>query len=209
LPKEILDIEIKYLIDLGIEIKTNAALGKDLTIESLFDQDYQAIFIAIGAQKCLSLNCEGENLSGVVHSLEFLRAANAGEQIELGSKVVVIGGGNVAIDAARSAKRLGSGEVTVIYRRSEEEMPAHRRELEEAKLEDVKFFLASPKRFISKNGQVSSIECVRMKLGPPGDSGRACPIPIENSRTLFYVGTHRSPTQTEIFLYFVFGNANK
>lgn len=182
LPKEILDIEIEYLTDLGIEIKANVALGKELTMESLFGQDYQAVFIAIGAQKCLSLNCEGEDLSDVVHSLEFLRTANAGEQIELGSKVAVIGGGNVAIDAARTAKRLGSDEVTVIYRRSEEEMPAHRRELEEAKLEGVKFlFLASPKRFISKNGKVSSIECIRMKLGPPDDSGRARPIPIENS----------------------------
>lgn len=182
LPKGILDTEIQYLLDLGLEIRPNTTFGKELTVNSLFDQGYKAVFIAIGAQKCLSLNCEGEDLKGVMHSLEFLRAANAGEQVKLGQRVAVIGGGNVAIDAARTAKRLISGEVTVIYRRSEEEMPAHRQELEEARNEDVKFvFLASPKRFVGKEGKVVSVECVRMRLGPPDDSGRRRPIPIENS----------------------------
>jgi len=182
LPKEILDIEIQNLADLGLEIRTNVTLGKHITIDSLLNEAYQAVFIAIGAQKCLSLNVEGENLEGVFHSLEFLRAVNSGEHLDLKGKVSVIGGGNVAIDAARTAKRLGPSEVTVIYRRSEQEMPAHHREVEEAKLEGVTFvFLASPKRFVGENGKVHSIECIRMSLGSPDETGRRRPIPIEGS----------------------------
>ncbi|MDH5375424.1 MAG: FAD-dependent oxidoreductase [Candidatus Bathyarchaeota archaeon] len=182
LPKEVLDIEIQSILDLGVKIKTNTTLGKDITIANLFNQGYKAVFIAIGAQKCSSLNVEGENLDGVLHSLEFLRDVNSGKHAELRDRVAVIGGGNVAVDAARTAKRLGPSEVTIIYRRSEKEMPAHPREVEEAKLEGVNFlFLASPKRFIGKNGKVVSIECIRMSLGPPDETGRRRPIPIEGS----------------------------
>ncbi|MDH5481945.1 MAG: FAD-dependent oxidoreductase [Candidatus Bathyarchaeota archaeon] len=190
LPKRVLDAEIQYLTDLGVEIKTKSALGKDVTIEGLFSQGYKAVFLAIGAQECLSLNVEGENLGGVAHSLEFLRDVNYGERINLGDKVAVIGGGNVALDAARTAKRLGADEVTIIYRRSEEEMPAHRREVDEAKQEGVNFlFLASPKRFLGKNGDVASIECVRMNLGSPDETGRKRPIPIDGSEFKFRVNT--------------------
>jgi len=190
LPKEILDIEIQYLTDLGLEIRTNVTLGRHISIDSLLNEGYEAIFIAIGAQKCLDLDVEGENLEGVFHSLGFLRAVNTGELIGLRGKVAVIGGGNVAIDAARTAKRLGPSEVTVIYRRSEEEMPAHYREVEEAKLEGVTFvFLASPKRFIGENGKVLSIECIRMSLGPPDETGRRRPIPIEGSEFTVPVDT--------------------
>jgi len=190
LPKEILDIEIQHLTELGLEIRTNVTLGKHITIDSLLDEGYKAVFIAIGAQKCLSLNVEGENLEGIFHSLEFLRTVNSGEHIDLNGKVAVIGGGNVAIDAARTAKRLGPSEVTVIYRRSEEEMPAHHREVEEAKLEGVTFvFLASPRRFVGKNGKVRSIECIRMSLGPSDETGRRRPIPIEGSEFTVPVDT--------------------
>ncbi len=190
LPKEVLDIEIQQIKDLGVEIETNTELGKDITINSLFSQGYNAVFLAIGAQKCLSLNVEGENLDGVIHSLEFLREVNSGKRIELGDKVAVIGGGNVAVDAARTAKRLGVREVTIIYRRSEEEMPANRREVEEAKFEGVNIlFLASPKRFIGKNGTVVSMECIQMRLGPPDETGRRRPIPIEGSEFTVPVDT--------------------
>jgi len=182
LPKEILDNEIQHLTDLGLEIKTDTALGKEITIDSLFKQSYKAIFLAIGATRCLSLNIEGEHLDGVIHSLEFLKAVNSREHIELGDKVAVIGGGNVAVDAARTAKRLGTSKVTIIYRRSEEEMPAHWREVEEAKIEGVSFlFLAAPKKFVGKNEKVVSMECIRMSLGPPDETGRRRPIPIEGS----------------------------
>jgi len=190
LPKDVLAIEIQYINDLGVEIKTNTTLGKDITIDSLLNQGYQSVFIAIGAQKCLSLNVEGENLDGVLHSLEFLRDVNSGKHVELGDKVAVIGGGNVAVDVARTAKRLGPSEVTIIYRRSEKEMPAHRREVEESKPEGVNFlFLASPKRFIGKNGNVVSIECLRMSLGPRDETGRRRPIPIEASEFTVPVDT--------------------
>jgi|Deesub1362A_J573_1020465.scaffolds.fasta_scaffold00150_73 putative selenate reductase YgfK subunit len=190
LPKDVLDAELQYIMDLGVEIKTNSALGKDFTIESLSDAGYKAIFIATGAPKSLNLNCEGENLHGVLHSIEFLKKVNAGEKIELGEKVAVIGGGNVAIDSARTAKRLGVDEVTIIYRRSEMEMPAHHKEVEEAKAEGVKFlFLASPKRFIGDNGKLVAVECLKMRLGPPDESGRRRPIPIEGSEFLVQVNT--------------------
>jgi coenzyme F420-reducing hydrogenase delta subunit/thioredoxin reductase/Pyruvate/2-oxoacid:ferredoxin oxidoreductase delta subunit len=171
-------------------MKTNTTLGKDLTITSLLNQDYKAVFIAIGAQKCSSLNVEGENLDGVLHSLEFLKDVNSGKHVELRDKVAVIGGGNVAVDVARTAKRLGSSEVTIMYRRSEKEMPAHRREVEEAKLEGVNFlFLASPKRFIGKDGEVISIENIRMSLGPSDETGRRRPMPIEGSEFTVPVDT--------------------
>jgi len=190
LPKEVLDIEIQYLMNLGVEIKTNTTLGENFTIEDLFQEGYKAVFIAVGAQKSLSLNCEGETLSGVVHALEFLREVNSGKGIELGEKVVVVGGGNVAVDAARTAKRLGPSSVTVIYRRSEEEMPAHHKEVEEAKNEGVNFlFLTSPKRFIGGNGKLTSIECLKMGLGPPDESGRRRPMPIEDSEFIVPVDT--------------------
>lgn len=190
LPKEVIDIEIQYIVDLGVEIKTNTTLGKDITIDSLLNQGYKAVFIAIGAEKCLSLNVDGENLDGILHSLEFLRDVNSGKHFELRDRVAVIGGGNVAVDVARTAKRLGPNEVTIIYRRSEKEMPAHRREVEEAKLEGVNFlFLASPKRFIGKNGKVVSIECIRTSLGQPDETGRGRPIPIEGSEFTVPVDT--------------------
>jgi len=190
LPKEVVDIEIQYVIDLGLETRTNTAVGKDITIDNLLNQGYKTVFIATGAPKCLKLNIEGENLDGVLHSLEFLRDVNSGKHIELGDKVAVIGGGDVAVDAARTAKRLGPSQVTIIYRRSEKEMPAHHQGVEEAKLEGVNLrFLASPKRFVGKNGKLVLVECLRMNLGPPDDSGRRRPVPIEGSEFIVPIDT--------------------
>jgi len=181
LPKEILDIEIEYILGLGIETRTNVEIGKDLTIPQLFEQGYKAVFIATGAHKGLTLNIEGANLKGVLHALDFLKEVKAGNIPAVGARVAVIGGGNVAVDAARTALRLGK-QVTILYRRSQAEMPAHPREVKEAVSEGVKIeFLVSPKRIIGENGKVKAIECVRMRLGEPDETGRRRPIPIEGS----------------------------
>lgn len=190
LPKEVVDVEIQYVIDLGVEPRTDTTVGKDITIDNLLNQGYKTVFIATGAPQCLKLNIEGENLDGVLHSLEFLRDVKSGKHIELGHKVAVIGGGDVAVDVARTAKRRGPSQVTIVYRRSEKEMPAHHQGVEEAKLEGVNLhFLASPKRFIGKNGKLVLVECLRMSLGPPDDSGRRRPVPIEGSEFTVPVDT--------------------
>jgi NADPH-dependent glutamate synthase beta subunit-like oxidoreductase/coenzyme F420-reducing hydrogenase delta subunit/Pyruvate/2-oxoacid:ferredoxin oxidoreductase delta subunit len=182
LPKDIVEEEIGYITALGVEFKTGTIVGKDVTIEALFQQGYKALFIGTGAHRCLSLNIEGEELKGVMHSLTFLNDINYGKPVKLGNRVIVIGGGNVAVDAARTAKRLGPEEVTVFYRRTEQEMPAHKKEVEEAKLEGVKFqFLTSPKKIVGKDGKVAGIECIKMRLGEPDESGRRRPVPVEGS----------------------------
>jgi len=182
LPESALDAEIEYIMETGVEIQLNTKIGRDLTIDDIIKQGYKAVFIATGAHQCISLNIEGEELGGVFHALDFLVKAKAGDQVDLRGKVAVIGGGNVAIDAARTSKRLGGKEVTIIYRRSEKEMPAHRREVEEAKQEGVKFlFLAAPKRILGQNGRVAGIECFKTALGQADESGRRRPVPVEGS----------------------------
>lgn len=182
LPEKALDAEIDYIIETGVEVHTNTTLGKDITIDELKRQGYTAIFVATGAHHCVSLNIEGEDLEGVFHSLDFLKAVHVENCFDLGKKAVVIGGGNVAIDAARTARRLGPNEVTIMYRRSEKEMPAHHQEIEEAKLEGIKFhFLAAPKRILGKEGRVVGIECIKTVLGPQDESGRRRPVPVDGS----------------------------
>ncbi|MBS7640928.1 FAD-dependent oxidoreductase [Candidatus Bathyarchaeota archaeon] len=171
--------EIEYIKDLGVEIKTGVEFGKDVTIDSLRRDGYKAIFIAVGAQASAKMNIPGEDLEGVIHAVDFLRALSLGKQIDVGERVAVIGGGNTAIDAARTAKRLGAKEVMILYRRSRQEMPAHPWEVEIAEKDGVKFyFLVSPKRIIGENGRVKAVECIRMRLSEPDESGRRRPIPI-------------------------------
>jgi heterodisulfide reductase subunit A-like polyferredoxin len=182
LPKDLLELEVNHLKDAGIEIRTGITVGKDVTMEQLGEQGYKAILVAVGAQKSWKLGVEGEDLKGVLHAIDFLRDVNAGKKVELGSKVAVIGGGNVAIDAARSALRSGAEKVGVLYRRSREEMPAFSAEVEEAEREGVEFqFLVAPKRILGENGKVTALECIRMELGEPDESGRRRPIPVEGS----------------------------
>jgi len=179
LPKEVVDNDISYIQELGVEIKTNTPV-KDLG--DIFDQRYMAIFIGGGAQGGQKMGIPGEETGGVIHALDFLRMVNSGVNIELGSEVAVVGGGNAAIDAARAALRLGAKEVTIVYRRSQAEMPAIRTEIEEAEREGVKFhFLAAPVRILSKAGQLSAVECITMKLGEPDDSGRRRPVSVKGS----------------------------
>ncbi|MCS7114803.1 MAG: FAD-dependent oxidoreductase [Nitrososphaerota archaeon] len=188
LEKFVVANEIEYIKDVGVEIKTGVEFGKDITIESLRNDGYKAIFIAIGTQLGVKLNVPGEDLEGVINAVDFLRGLALGRPIKIGERVAVIGGGNTAIDAARTAKKLGAKEVMILYRRSREEMPALPHEVDLAEKDGVKFyFLVTPKRIIGENGKVKAVECLRMRLGEPDESGRRRPIPISFSEHLYDV----------------------
>jgi len=181
LPMKILNIEIDMIKKSGVKIKTDTHVGKDFPINDLFRQGYKAILIATGAHESMELGIPGEGSEGFVDALEFLKAVKRGEKVKLGKKVGVIGGGNSAIDAARTAMRMGS-EVSIIYRRTRVEMPAMKTEIEEGFQEGVKFqFLTAPKRVLSHNSRLVGIECLKMRLGELDATGRRRPIPIEGS----------------------------
>ena len=189
LPKEVLRQEIGYIQKLGVEIKTGVQVGKDITPEKLI-KDYDAVFVAIGAHGGMKLGVDGEDIPGVMEGIGFLRAANLGEKVNVGKKVAVIGGGNTAIDCARTAKRLGAKEVTIVYRRSRAEMPASEEEVTAAETEEIKIeFLTTPSRFSADNKELAKMECVRMKLGEPDASGRPRPIPVKGSEFTMPVDT--------------------
>jgi formate dehydrogenase major subunit len=178
LPKDILDDEIGQILELGVELRTGQRLGRDFTLEYL-QAEYDAVFLGLGAQNGSSLGLP--ELPGVMSGVDFLRAIGLGETIELGKRVVVVGGGNVAIDAARSALRLGAEKVSLVYRRGRAEMPAHHVEIEEAEHEQVELLLLSnPVRLVG-TGRLEGVECVRMGLGEPDASGRRRPEPIPGS----------------------------
>ncbi|MEM3356200.1 MAG: FAD-dependent oxidoreductase [Candidatus Bathyarchaeia archaeon] len=188
LEKFVVANEIAYIKDLSVEIKTGVEFGRDITLESLRQAGYKAIFLAIGAQKGMKLNVPGEDLDGVINAVDFLRAIMLGIPIKVGKKVAVIGGGNTAIDAARTAKKLGAKEVMILYRRSREEMPALPHEVAEAEKNGIKFyFLVAPKQIIGENGRVKAVECLRMRLGEPDESGRRKPVPISFSEHQYEV----------------------
>lgn len=179
LPKDVLDKDIATVINTGVKVKTNKRLGKDFTLEDLRKQ-FDAVFLGIGAWRSRKLGAEGEELPGVIHGIEFLRKINSDEPVEIGKKVIVVGGGNTAMDVARTCIRLGC-DVTIVYRRSREEMPANKIEIEEAEEEGVKFeFLTNPVKVIGTS-KVEKVELIRMKLGEPDASGRRAPVPIEGS----------------------------
>jgi len=185
LPAYILDYEIEFIEKMGVTIKTNTAIGPSLNFEKLEKQGFKAFFISIGQQTCLEMKIEGADLKNVLCGLNFLKQKNlTKKQFEFKDKIIgVIGGGNVAMDSARTALRLGAKKVIVIYRRSEKEMPASEEEIEMAKEEDIDFqFLTNPIRVIGdKDGHIKEVECMRMKLGEPDPSGRRRPLPIEGS----------------------------
>ena len=188
LEKFVVANEIAYIKDLGVEIKTDVEFGKDITLESLRKEGCKAVFVAIGTQQGMKLNIPGEDSKGVITAVDFLRDVALGKHVDVGEKVAVIGGGNSAIDAARTAKRLGAKEAIILYRRSSEEMPALPIEVSEAEKDGVKFyFLVAPKQIISQDGKVKAIECVRMQLGEPDESGRRRPIPIGSSEHQYEV----------------------
>ena len=182
LPKAELDKEIAIITGLCRKVQCGVSLGRDFTIETLKRDGYEAIFVALGAQVDQKMRVEGEELEGVFSGIRFLRDVASGNHIDLGQKVAIVGGGNTAIDAARTALRLGAKEVTIVYRRSREEMPASDEEIEQAEEEGVRFqFLAAPVKLEGDSGRVTSLRCVRMALGEPDSSGRRRPEPIEGS----------------------------
>ena len=183
LPKKILEEEILATVkNLGVEIRTNVCVGEDLPFEEIFPSGYRAVFIATGSHKSRKLGIPGENLKGVFSGLEFLREVNLGERLDLGEKTVVVGGGNAAVDAARSVLRMGLKEAIVLYRRGREEMPAIESEVEAAEKEGIEInYLAAPVRILNRDGQVCGLECIRMRLGEYDSSGRRRPLPIESS----------------------------
>jgi glutamate synthase (NADPH/NADH) small chain len=201
LPNYIVDEEIDTLRKMGVEIRTNFVVGKTRTLKELLEKDgYDAVFIGTGAGLPLFMGIEGENLVGVVSANEYLTRANLMHAFEKdkavtpmynSKKVAVIGGGNVAMDAARMALRSGAEKVYVIYRRTRKEMPARREEVEHAMEEGIEFrFLQNAKRILGdEEGHVRAIECLHYELGEPDDSGRRRPIPIEGSEFELEVDT--------------------
>ena len=183
LPREVLEFDLRAIAQAGVSFKTNCRFGKDLTMGSLAKEGYKALFLATGAHQEVRLGISGEDLSGVHSGIGFLRQVALGQPVSLGKKIAVIGGGNVAIDAARTALRLGSS-VVIIYRRSEAEMPAYPEEITQAKEEGIEIrYLTQPVQ-IQGNGQgVSGLVCINMELGEPDASGRRRPIPIAGSET--------------------------
>jgi formate dehydrogenase alpha subunit len=178
LPRDILRSEIDEIEKMGVEIKLNTRID---SLDSLFQEGYQAVFLAIGAHKEMKLGVEGEELLGVIGCVEFLRQFNLGEKVKVGDKIGVIGGGNVAIDSARAALRLGAKKVTIFYRRTKNEMPAQQEEVEQALEEGVEIiFLVAPSKIIKRNGNLN-LELIRMELGEPDSSGRRRPVPIKGS----------------------------
>ncbi|MFC1640229.1 NADH-ubiquinone oxidoreductase-F iron-sulfur binding region domain-containing protein, partial [Gemmatimonadota bacterium] len=179
LPKEALQKDIDFILRHGVELRTDTRVD---SVADLQNEGYRAVYLASGAQKGRAMRIEGEDIDGVTDALEFLRARGLGKDPKCGRQVVVIGGGNAAVDAARSASRLGAKKVQILYRRTRAEMPAYDEEIEEALLEGIELHeLVAPKRVIGKDGATCGIEMTRMKLGEPDDSGRRRPVPIEGS----------------------------
>ena len=208
LPKKIVKKEIDTLKAYGVEIVTNVIIGKTITVDELFDMGFEAVFIGSGAGLPRFMGIEGESLNGVYSANEFLTRNNLMKSYKSGNatpvfhgkKAVVVGGGNVAMDAARTAKRLGT-EVTIVYRRTEKELPARREEVEHAMEEGIKFkFLTNPLKISGKDGWVTGVYCQQMELLQPDESGRARPVPVEGSEfeieadcVIISIGTSPNP----------------
>ena len=210
LPKDIVQKEIDGLKALGVDVQTNMVIGQVLSIDELLEQGYEAVFIGSGAGLPRFMNIPGENLKGVYSANEFLTRVNLMKAYQPGSdtpiehakRVAVVGGGNVAMDAARCAKRLGAEEVFIVYRRSEKELPARAEEVEHAKEEGIVFHLLNnPTQILGdENGNVKGMECIRMELGEPDASGRRRPVEVPGSEftldvdcVIMAIGTSPNP----------------
>lgn len=214
LPKAIVAKEVAALEKMGATIECNAVVGASVTIDKLFEEGYEAIYIGVGAGLPRFMNLPGENLIGIYSANEYLTRTNLMKgylfpeydtPIAIGKNVVVLGAGNVAMDAARTAMRLGADSVKVVYRRSREEMPARDEELHHAEEEKIEFMLlTNPTQFFGdENGRLTGMECLRMELGEPDDSGRRRPVPIKGSEfkmdcdlVVVSVGSNANPLLT-------------
>lgn len=198
LPKRVVQAELDRIQALGVKFQFNTRIGRDLTVDDLFNQGYDAVFLGIGANVPKRLGIPGEDLEGVMDSDTFLMAINYAQQgipgyelPKLRSPVIVVGAGNTAMDVARSSVRLGAEKVQVVYRRSEKEMPARKEGVADAKEEGVEFhLLVNPVRVLDDgHGRVGAVECIRMELGEPDASGRARPVPVPGSEFVMPAGT--------------------
>ncbi|SIQ11151.1 NADPH-dependent glutamate synthase [Halanaerobium kushneri] len=199
LPKAIVDQEVEAIKELGVDIQLNVVVGKSITVDELFEKGYESLFIGVGAGLPRFLNIPGENLNGVYSANEFLTRVNLMKAFKypeyktpvvVKDKVAVVGAGNVAMDAARTAKRLGAEDVYIVYRRAEEQMPARSEEIHHAREEGIEFkLLNNPVAIHGKEGRVSQMECQQMELGEKDDSGRRRPIPIEGSNWMLDLDT--------------------
>ena len=190
LPRDIVQMEIDGIRKLGVEMKTGERLHFEKNGKRVEKMGFQAAFLSIGAHRSLKLNIEGEKLRGVLPGVEFLRDVNLGKKLYIGKRVAVIGGGNVALDVARSAIRLGAGAVSIYYRRTRDQMPAIPEEVDEAIREGIELhFLCAPVKIIGKGEKAAGMECVKMSLGSPDGTGRPRPIPIEGSNFKVSAGT--------------------
>ena len=200
LPKSIVEAEVDYLKKLGVQIETNAVVGRMKTVDELFAEGYQAVYLGVGAGAPVFMNIPGENLSGIYSANEYLTRSNLMKAyrfpeydtpIVRGKNVAVVGGGNVAMDSVRTALRLGADNAFIIYRRTEAEMPARKEEVHHAKEEGVQFkFLTNPLEYIgNEQGWVTGVRCQQMELGEPDDSGRRRPVPIKGAEVVIPVDT--------------------
>ena len=182
LPQDVLDREVNHIEKLGVKIEVNTSIGPDRTIEDLMQEGFKAVYLAAGAHNSRKMNIKNEDAEGVVHGIDYLSRLNRKEDVSTGQKVVVVGGGDVAIDAAREAIRQGAKEVTMVYRRSRTEMPAVQAEIDAAEEEGIKIeILQNPIEVLTDGGKTVGIKCIKMELGEPDDSGRRRPVPIEGS----------------------------
>lgn len=189
LPKEILDQEVMLIEKTGVEIRYNIRLGKDLSLEGLKD-NFHAVYLALGAWESSEIRCKGEDMEGVLGGIDFLREVSMNGTAAIGNRVLVVGGGNTAMDVARTAVRLGAQDVSVIYRRTREEMPAEDIEIIEAEEEGVKFnYLYAPIEVMGEGNKAAGLKCQRMRLGEPDASGRRKPEPIPGEEVLFEADT--------------------
>jgi len=189
LPRDVIAEEVKDIEALGVEIKTNYRVGKNISFDKL-RKNYDVVVLAVGAHKSWKLDIEGEDLKGVWGATEFLREVNLGKNVKIGSKVAIVGGGNSAIDAARTAIRLGAKDVTILYRRERKDMPAWEHEIVAAEHEGVKIeYLVAPVKLVGKGGKLTGVVCQKMRLGQFDRSGRRKPVPIEGSEYTLSIDT--------------------
>ena len=189
LSKAILDKEIELIAKMGVEFAYNTRIGSDVSLEQLINE-YNAVFLGIGAWSSSEMRAKGEELPGVIGGIDFLREVATGGEVDPGQTVAVVGGGNTAMDAARTALRLGAERVMVLYRRTRAEMPAEEIEIKEAEEEGIEFrFLVAPLEILSQEGKASALRLQKMELGEPDDSGRRSPVPVPGAEEILAADT--------------------